>query len=117
MQSIKMRAYNLRAGACFMLHEPSLERADEVTRSRGMQSQKLVVTKVLYRHTDSELICVLVRRLDGAESISFATEIPPMYLTEQFDFNDSVWLLGLVVNEDGWDDADYGTLDSDLVAQ
>lgn len=97
MQSVPIPAFNLMVGAVYA------ERS-------GMLSEqpKLVVTQVLYRHDNSERIGLVVRNLDVRHADAADMTDPPLYEAPSYDFNKEVYLVGLCVNPDTWDERDFG---------
>ena len=105
---LRLVAFNLRKGAAFMVHNPLTPRVDEVTRKRDLAHKVLVVTEILHRHPSTETISVACRII-GSYAAPGREDSPPVYVIETFDYNDTVFLVGLVVNEDSWDDDNLGT--------
>lgn len=93
MQHIELAAFNLRQGAAFTTENAA---------------STYVVTQVLYRHANTERIGVLVRILGEWVTTADGETKVPVYDTFSFHYCDEVFLLGLVVNEDSWDDFDFG---------
>jgi len=90
---VKIAAYNLGVGAVFATSESS----DDLH----------CVTQVLYRHTGSERIGLVVREVLADRNEKDVAPVPN-YDAPSFDFEDEVWLVGMIVNPDTWDDDDFG---------
>lgn len=100
MKAVPIAAYNLVPGAAFTLSEPS-EDYDQI-RDRKVE----VVTSILYRHSNSERVGVVTRKVDHFVD----GDGPAVYDTHSFHYEDKVWLVGLCINPDTWDDNDFGNL-------
>jgi hypothetical protein len=94
---VPISAFNLMPGAVY-------------TEKSNAEDPKprLVVTSVLYRHTSSERIGVTVRHLDVRDARASEDTDPPLYEAPSYHFVDTVYLIGLCVNPDSWDDDDIG---------
>jgi hypothetical protein len=94
---VPISAFNLIPGAVY------------TERSNAEQAMpRLVVTRVLYRHDNSERIGVTVRNLDVRHAKASEDSDPPLYEAPSYHYVDTVYLIGLSVNPDSWDDDDIG---------
>jgi len=94
---VPVSAFNLIVGAVY------------TERSNAQNGQpRLVVTHILYRHDNSERIGLTVRHLDVRHVQMTDAGDPPLYESPSYDFGKTVYLVGLSVHPDSWDDDDTG---------